>query len=156
LRQSDLRLSRKRSKFSKKAPKLGAFFFFVRVAYQKTLDFYAKVNVEPGGEAWLNQQGPSTWRFQVNKAELIDLVAERADISKKDATAAVDAIFDGIKSAVAKGDKVSLSGFGIFEKSDRAARTGRNPQTGAPVTIAATSVPKFRAGAEFKKHVSGK
>ena len=92
----------------------------------------------------------------MNKAELIDMVAEKADISKKDATAAVDAVLDGIKSAVAKGDKVSLSGFGIFEKSDRAARTGRNPQTGAPVNIAATSVPKFRAGAEFKQHVSGK
>ncbi len=92
----------------------------------------------------------------MNKAELIDLVAERADISKKDATAAVDAVLEGVKSAVAKGDKVSLSGFGIFEKSDRAARTGRNPQTGAPVNIAATSVPKFRAGAEFKKIVSGK
>ncbi len=92
----------------------------------------------------------------MNKAELIDLVAERAEISKKDATAAVDAVFDSIKGAVAKGDKVSLSGFGIFEKSDRAARTGRNPQTGDPVNIAATSVPKFRAGAEFKKHVSGK
>ena len=64
----------------------------------------------------------------MNKAELIDLVAERADISKKDATSAVEAALDGIKNAVAKGDKVSLSGFGIFEKSDRAARTGRNPQ----------------------------
>ena len=98
----------------------------------------------------LNMEDP------MNKAELIDLVAERADISKKDATAAVDAVLEGVKSAVAKGDKVSLSGFGIFEKSDRAARTGRNPQTGAPVNIAATSVPKFRAGAEFKKIVSGK
>lgn len=92
----------------------------------------------------------------MNKAELIDLVADKTGLAKKDATNAVDTILDGIKNAVAKGDKVSLSGFGIFEKSDRAARTGRNPQTGAPVTIAATSVPKFRAGAEFKKHVAGK
>ena len=92
----------------------------------------------------------------MNKAELIDLVAERAGLSKKDATSAVESALDGIKNAVAKGDKVSLSGFGIFEKSDRAARTGRNPQTGDPVNIAATSVPKFRAGAEFKKQVSGK
>jgi DNA-binding protein HU-beta len=92
----------------------------------------------------------------VNKAELIDLVAEKTGLAKKDATNAVDTILDGIKNAVAKGDKVSLSGFGIFEKSDRAARTGRNPQTGDPVNIAATSVPKFRAGAEFKKHVAGK
>ena len=90
----------------------------------------------------------------MNKAELIDLVAERADISKKDATSAVEAALDGIKNAVAKGDKVSLSGFGIFEKSDRAARTGRNPQTGAPVTIAATSVPKFRAGKALKDAIN--
>lgn len=92
----------------------------------------------------------------MNKAELIDAVAEIAGLSKKDATNAVDGVFDSITKAVSKGDKVSLTGFGIFEKSDRAARTGRNPQTGAPVQIAATSVPKFRAGAEFKKKVSGK
>ena len=134
-----------------------------------------KVTSEPGGEAWnnskaVNSQGLMTkkiagihqWRSgnyggsKVNKAELIDGVAEAAGLSKKDATAGVDAVFDSISRAVAKGDKVSLTGFGIFEKSDRAARTGRNPQTGAPVQIAATSVPKFRAGAEFKKKVSGK
>jgi DNA-binding protein HU-beta len=134
-----------------------------------------KVTSEPGGEVWnnskaVNPQGLMTikiagihqWRSgnyggsKVNKAELIDGVAEAAGLSKKDATAAVDAVFDSISRAVAKGDKVSLTGFGIFEKSDRAARTGRNPQTGAPVQIAATSVPKFRAGAEFKKKVSGK
>ncbi len=92
----------------------------------------------------------------MNKAELIDQVAEAAGLTKKQAGDAVDAVIGGIKNAVAAGDKVSLTGFGIFEKSERAARTGRNPQTGAPVQIAATSVPKFRAGAEFKKHVSGK
>jgi DNA-binding protein HU-beta len=98
----------------------------------------------------------NTWRIHMNKAELIEAVAAAAEISKKDATAAVDAVLDSVKSAVAKGDKVSISGFGIFEKSERSARTGRNPQTGAAVQIAATSVPKFRAGAEFKKIVSGK
>ena len=92
----------------------------------------------------------------MNKAELIDAVADSAGISKYDATAAVDATLDAIKRAVARGDKVSISGFGIFEKSERAARTGRNPQTGMAVLIAATSVPKFRAGAEFKIAVSGK
>jgi DNA-binding protein HU-beta len=92
----------------------------------------------------------------VNKAELIDAVAAAANLSKKDAGAAVDAVIDSIVGAVAKGDKVSVTGFGIFEKSERAARTGRNPQTGDPVQIKATSVPKFRAGAEFKKRVSGK
>jgi len=92
----------------------------------------------------------------MNKAELIDQVAEAAGLTKKQAGDAVDAVMGGIKNAVAAGDKVSLTGFGIFEKSERAARTGRNPQTGEPVQIKATSVPKFRAGAEFKKHVSGK
>jgi DNA-binding protein HU-beta len=92
----------------------------------------------------------------VNKAELIDAVAAAANLSKKDAGAAVDAVIDSIVGAVAKGDKVSVTGFGIFEKSERSARTGRNPQTGEPVQIKATSVPKFRAGAEFKKRVSGK
>ncbi len=92
----------------------------------------------------------------MNKAELIDQVAEAAGLTKKQAGDAVDAVIGGIKNAVAAGDKVSLTGFGIFEKSERAARTGRNPQTGEPVQIKATSVPKFRAGAEFKKHVSGK
>ena len=92
----------------------------------------------------------------MNKAELIDAVADATGLSKKDATAAVETVLDTVKTAVKKGDKVSLSGFGIFEKSERSARTGRNPQTGATVQIAATSVPKFRAGAEFKKLVSGK
>ena len=92
----------------------------------------------------------------MNKAELIEAVAAATDLSKKDATAAVEALLDTIKGAVKAGDKVSISGFGIFEKSERSARTGRNPQTGAVVQIAATSVPKFRAGAEFKKIVSGK
>lgn len=92
----------------------------------------------------------------MNKAELIDAVAAAANLSKKDAGAAVDAVIDSIVGAVAKGDKVSVTGFGIFEKSERSARTGRNPQTGEPVQIKATSVPKFRAGAEFKKRVSGK
>ena len=90
----------------------------------------------------------------MNKAELIDAVAEAAGLSKKDATAAVDGVFDSISRAVAKGDKVSLTGFGIFEKSDRAARTGRNPQTGKEITIAAAKVPGFRAGKALKDAVN--
>ena len=92
----------------------------------------------------------------MNKAELIDAVASRLDGSKKAAADAVEAFIDTIAAAVAKGDKVSITGFGTFSKSDRPARTGRNPQTGAPVKIKATSVPKFKAGAEFKAIVSGK
>jgi DNA-binding protein HU-beta len=92
----------------------------------------------------------------VNKAELIEAVASRLDGSKKAAAEAVDAVFDEIVRAVAAGEKVAITGFGNFEKSDRAARTGRNPRTGEAVKIKATSVPKFRAGAEFKAVVSGK
>lgn len=92
----------------------------------------------------------------MNKAELIEAVASRLDGSKKAAAEAVDAVFDEITRAVAGGDKVSITGFGNFEKKDRPARTGRNPQTGATVKIKATSVPKFRAGAEFKAIVAGK
>ena len=92
----------------------------------------------------------------VNKAELVDRLAARLDVTKKLAGEAVEAIVDEITKSVAKGDKVAISGFGVFEKADRAARVGRNPQTGATVKIKATSVPKFRAGAEFKNAVAGK
>ena len=92
----------------------------------------------------------------MNKAELIEAVAARLDGSKKAAADALDAFVDVVTAAVAKGDKVAITGFGTFSKSDRAARTGRNPQTGATVKIKATSVPKFKAGAEFKAVVSGK
>ena len=92
----------------------------------------------------------------VNRADLVEKVAATLNVSKKDATAAVDAVFDGIVAAVAKGDKVAISGFGIFKKNARKARTARNPRTGATVKVAATSVPKFTAGAEFKAYVSGK
>lgn len=92
----------------------------------------------------------------VNKAELIEKVAIRLEDSKKAAGEAVEVIIDEITKAVAKGEKVAITGFGVFEKVDRAARTGRNPLTGAVVKIKATSVPKFRPGADFKGMVSGK
>jgi DNA-binding protein HU-beta len=92
----------------------------------------------------------------VNKAELADAVAADLDISRKQALEAIDSVLDNIVHAVVKDDKVSLVGFGTFEKARRAARNGRNPQTGAVVKIPATSVPKFKAGAEFKGLVSGK
>jgi len=92
----------------------------------------------------------------VNKAELVEAVAARLDGSKKAASDAIEAFLDVVAGAVAKGDKVSITGFGTFSKSDRPARTGRNPQTGEAVKIKATSVPKFKAGADFKAVVSGK
>lgn len=89
----------------------------------------------------------------MNKTELINHVAETADISKKDATKAVDAVFGGITNALAEGDKVQLIGFGTFEVRERAARKGRNPQTGEEIEIAATKVPAFKAGKELKTAV---
>ena len=83
----------------------------------------------------------------MNKAELIDKVAERLEVSRKQAAEAVDEVIASITDAVAQGERVAITGFGIFEKVERKARTGRNPLTGAIVKIKATNVPKFRPGA---------
>ena len=91
----------------------------------------------------------------MNQAELIDAVAARLGHSKRDVTAIVDAFIDDTKRAVAKGEKVAISGFGVFEAQARKARLGRNPRTGETVKIKATKLPKFRPGAEFKAVVSG-
>lgn len=92
----------------------------------------------------------------MNKAELIEVIAKEAEISKAAAGNALDAIIGATVKAVTKGDTVTLVGFGTFGSSKRAARTGRNPQTGAALKIAATTVPKFKAGATFKAAVAGK
>jgi DNA-binding protein HU-beta len=92
----------------------------------------------------------------VNKAELIDALAVRLG-DKKSAASALDAVLAEIQTAVTKGDKVAITGFGVFEKRVRAARTARNPRTGESVKVKKTSVPAFRAGASFKDQVaSGK
>lgn len=90
----------------------------------------------------------------MNKAELIGSVAEKAGMSKKDAEKAVNAVFASVSDALAKGEKVQLVGFGTFEVRERAARTGRNPQTGEEIQIAASRVPAFRAGKALKDSVS--
>lgn len=92
----------------------------------------------------------------MNKSELIEAIASEADLSKVDAAKALDAVLSTIVGAVAKGDSVSLIGFGTFKASARAAREGKNPKTGEKLTIAATTVPKFSAGATFKTAVAGK
>jgi len=92
----------------------------------------------------------------MNKSELIEALATRTKLSKVATGDALDALIDIITSAVAKGGDVALIGFGTFSSSKRAARTGRNPQTGAALKIAASTVPKFKAGAAFKAAVSGK
>lgn len=91
----------------------------------------------------------------MNKAEFVEALAGRLDGDKKTAAAAVDGVVQTVYTAVAKGEKVQLTGFGVFEKRARAARTARNPATGASVRVKKTSVPAFRAGAEFKQIVSG-
>jgi DNA-binding protein HU-beta len=90
----------------------------------------------------------------MNKRDLIDAISSRMG-DKKTATEAVNAVLDTIQTAVAKGDKVAITGFGVFEKSVRPARTARNPATGAAIKVPKTSVPKFRAGADFKALVNG-
>lgn len=91
----------------------------------------------------------------MNKGDLKDAVAQAAGLSGADAERALDAVLDTITKAVASGDKVTIPGFGTFEKRERSARTGRNPQTGEEIQIAATSVPGFKAGAKFKSAVAG-
>ena len=89
-----------------------------------------------------------------NKQDLIDVIAERADISKGTAEAAVKALTDYVTETLVHGDKVSIIGWGGWETSQRAARTGRNPQTGATMQIPATIVPKFKAGKKLKEAVN--
>ena len=82
----------------------------------------------------------------MNKAELVSAIADKAELSKKDAEAALKAFTDVIAEELKKGEKIQLVGFGTFEVSERAARTGRNPQTGEEMTIPASKAPKFKAG----------
>ena len=90
----------------------------------------------------------------MNKSELVAEIAAKASISKKDAEAALGAFIDVAKDTLKKGDKIQLVGFGTFEVSQRAARTGRNPQTGATMEIKAVNVPKFKAGKALKDAVN--
>ncbi len=90
----------------------------------------------------------------MNKSELIDAIAASADISKASAARALDAMVEAIAGALAQGDQVSLVGFGTFAVKERAARTGRNPQTGAEIKIAAAKVPGFKPGKALKDAVN--
>lgn len=92
----------------------------------------------------------------MNKKELIAAVAEKADVSKKDTEAVVKAALETVTAALAAGEKVQLIGFGTFETRERAARTGKNPRTGAAVKIKACKVPSFKAGAALKEAVNAK
>lgn len=90
----------------------------------------------------------------MNKAELIEAAAAGSGLSKGDAGKAVEAALDAIVGAVSRGEKVAIAGFGNFERRERAARTGRNPQTGAEIKVAASKAPAFKAGKAFKDSVN--
>ncbi|MEE9332681.1 MAG: HU family DNA-binding protein [Granulosicoccaceae bacterium] len=90
----------------------------------------------------------------MNKAEFVDSVATKADMSKTEAGAAVDAVLDSVTDALKNGDQVTLVGFGTFLVRKREARTGRNPRTGEPLEIKASNVPSFKAGKALKEAVN--
>ena len=90
----------------------------------------------------------------MTKQEFVDQVSDRAELSKKDAAAAVDAFLETVEDALKRGSEVSFSGFGKFSVSARSAREGRNPATGERIQIAASNVPRFTAGAGLKKAVN--
>ena len=90
----------------------------------------------------------------MNKAELVAAVAERTELSKKDAEKALKAFVDGVAEELKKGEKIQLVGFGTFEVSERAAREGRNPANGQPMQIAASKAPKFKAGKALKDAIN--
>lgn len=89
----------------------------------------------------------------MKKAEFIEAVASKSELTKQDVKKAVDALLETISTTLAKGEKVQLVGLGTFEVRERSERTGRNPQTGEEMTIPATKVPGFKAGKEFKEAV---
>ncbi len=89
----------------------------------------------------------------MNKTDLINAVAEKTELSKKDATKAVEAVFETVMDSLSRGEKVQLIGFGNFEVRQRAARKGRNPQTGEEIQIPASKVPAFKPGKALKEAV---
>lgn len=91
----------------------------------------------------------------MNKEELVQEISKKARVTQKDASEVLNALVDTIQKTVAKGKKVTLVGFGTFESRKRAARTGRNPQTGKSISIPAKTVPVFSAGKKFKTTVNG-
>lgn len=118
--------------------------------------------MKSSGEAVLRRSLPgreiffTNGSFIVNKGELVDSVAAKAELSKAQAQAAVNAFIDSVKESLANGDSVTLIGFGTFLVRERAARTGRNPRTKEVVQIPAVKVPAFKAGSPLKAVVNGK
>ena len=90
----------------------------------------------------------------MNKADLVSMIAAKSNLTKKDSESALNAFVETVQTALKKGEKIQLVGFGTFEVSERAAREGRNPQTGATMTIAACKAPKFKAGKALKDAIN--
>ena len=105
---------------------------------------------------WRRLTGEGREGVSINKDELVGQIATKTELGRREAAQFVDAFTSVVKTSVAKGDKVSLVGFGTFERRTRNARTARNPKTGAPVKVPKTNVPAFKPGADFKTTVSGK
>lgn len=101
-----------------------------------------------------NKPNGITEEKNMNRVELVAEVAKKADLSKKDAEAAVKSVFDAIADALADGDKVQLIGFGTFDVAERAAREGRNPRTGETMKIEASKAPRFKAGKALKDKIN--
>ena len=91
----------------------------------------------------------------MNKAEFVEQIAEKAELSRREAEVAVEATLKTIEEQLARGSEITLPGFGKFHVADRGARQGRNPQTGAPIEIKASRVPRFSAGSKLKQVVNG-
>ncbi len=91
----------------------------------------------------------------MNKSELIAAAADGSGLSKAQVSSALDAVLEAVQGAVAAGEKVSITNFGTFERRERAARQGRNPQTGKPVSVPASKAPAFKPGKPFKDRVNG-
>ncbi len=91
----------------------------------------------------------------MNKTQLVEVVAQKTELKKKDAEAAVNAVFEAVAEGLAAGDKIQVLGFGTFEVNERAAREGRNPATGEKITIAAAKYPAFSASKALKDRLNG-
>ena len=107
-------------------------------------------------ERKINNENSLQEEFNMNKTELVAAMADQAGLSKKDAEKALKAFTDVVAEELKKGEKIQLVGFGTFEVSERAAREGRNPQTGETMKIEASKSPKFKAGKALKDMVNGK
>ena len=114
----------------------------------------------PASPLWLfTVESPALFihagEIELNKTEMVDQIAEGAGVSKKDAKGMLDAFTDAVGDALSGGDTIQLPGFGSFKVSERAARQGRNPQTGEAIDIAASRIPSFKAGKTLKDRVNG-